>query len=210
MEQIINTLASLVSQKIVVGSIVALFFILLYFSLDIILYLCKKNFGTINVYLVRFTKKEGGPHSLQLRQLKYRIPLGPTLRNRFLFWKLIWFSLKSSPRDPVLRLGRRPHALLTPIRGVVLGICANNEIKRSAGWKYKELSCQLALVYDRSEDKMTHTIKAIIMEKEDLDVFDEYLKDPPNTESSFGLVCHIAQAYKERPQDLLRVVLTAA
>lgn len=186
--------------------------ILLYFSLDIFLFLTKRDFENVNIEAVEFTRHDRDSTSDEVRfkgVVGYKIPLKEILRNRFLVWRVIYAGL-AVKENPVLDLGSHTYAILSTIRGHITRGTTMGEFKRLAGFAFVETRYQVSILNDRSEDKKSHILRVILMREEDLRNFEEYLSKPPHNTGNFALVKKIKEAFDNGTGSFLKVDVTAS
>ncbi len=200
-----------VAIRVLVGIVVALLILALRYSFDIWQFLTKRDFGNVNVYLVLFTRNDvdSKDDRVNLELLGYKIPLREICRNRFLFWLIIWRSLRTTKECPVLNFGGRRN-VLSPVRGRVSAIWSSMMLKRAAGMPHKRLKCELSLVYDRPDDDSNYLIRVVLIRSRDLEKFDQYLKKPPENSNNFAFVTRIVEAYQKKTGDFITVRITVA
>ncbi len=202
-------------DKMVISVAVIVVIALLWYSIDIYLFFARKDFGNTNIYLAHFTRHDNRRErtdALQLRVIRYKMPLKKTYRNRVLFWRMIFVSMKATVDRPVLDFGKRAYAMLAPIRGQIASIYASMEIKRAAGFAFKENRYQIVVVYDRSENKRNYVLKIIVIREEDLRNFQQYVDNPPGAGENIDLMSKIAASYNgpTRKNSFLYVQVVAA
>lgn len=187
---------------------IAIFWIIFRYALDIFMYLTNKTFDDVTTYQFHFTrndtdssKNDKTQHdqagALHMRCIKESRPLKSIIRNKFLFYFIIYRAYKSSEDYPVLSLGKYAPAIKRYIRKYVVPIWSSAQIKRDAGLSYVEQKMQVCLIYDRDGDgNRFHTIKIVLIKNEDLENFQRYIDKPPRTAKNFGLLKKIWQAYE--------------
>ncbi len=184
-----------------------------WFSIDVILFLTGKDFGRVNISLVYFTRNDFASKSdaLHVSVYDHRVALNEVYRNRFMFWWVMFESFSATIDKPVLDFGGHADRVLGPIRGRVASKNAQAEVKRMSGLPFKETSCQMMMVYDRSEHRKGHyVLRVLIFRTEDLKRFADYEANPPATELNFELVQKIAEAYRTKNGSFIRVRMVAA
>ena len=201
-----------VVAKVLTGGVVAGLALVAYLSLDIYLALTGRDFGNVNVQVMYFTRNDHDhkADALHFRILGFKIPLRGIYRNRLLFWRLIYTSLAATAEKPVLHFGEYAYALLTPLRGRVLTISASMELKRAAGLPFRQTKYQMAVVYDRSEDKRNYVRRVVLVRDEDLRNFQFYLDRPPQAGENFALLKKVEKAYREDSGSFLPVQIVTA
>ncbi len=185
----------------IAGSLVAaLVAVALYYSFDIYQFFVRKDFGNVNAYLVHFTRtdKDSKDNRLVFELIGYKIPLRDICRNRFLFWLIIYRSTKVTVEQPVLYFGKASQQVLSSVRGRLSQIWASMVLKRAAGFSFKEIPCQIALIYDRSEDSRNFVIRVVLIRDSDIAAFEEYKKRPPMNTDNFLLAQRIVDAVEAR------------
>lgn len=200
-----------VAVTIVLGAIG----VLMYFSLGIFLFLTRRNFGNININVAVFTRRDdkSATDVLRYKSNDTNVPLREILRNRYLFWYVVWRSFGASLEEPVLNFRSHTHAVLSPIRGRAARQSASMEFKRLAGLPFVETSYQLSVVYDRSEDpkdKRSRILRVILVPVEVFENFGEYLAKPPHNTWNWTLMKKIQEAYEKKTGSFIRVDITTA
>jgi hypothetical protein len=211
----INSLVGTIETSSVIGA----FALLLYFSVDIYLVLTRRDFGNVNIQVMYFTRNDNDESkktrnknkglyedALLFRHLDSKISLRELYKNRFLFWAMIYSSRNATLEYPVLNFGKYSEALLAPLRGRVLTICASDELKRIAGWPFKQTRYQMLVIYDRAEKRGSYTLRVVLVRQKDLNRFMTYLKHrPPKIQTNLPLFKKIATAYKHKLGSFMQV-----
>jgi len=196
-------------SNIMAGLIVVGLGSIVYFSADIYMILTKKDFGRVNVNLAYFTKndKDSKSNALHFRTIEYRLQLMDIYRNRFMLWKVLQVSMRTSLEKPVLDFGSIANTklYLSPLRGIIAHINSSGEFNRACGQTFTEVKFQIVMVKDRPEEDGRNVLKAVIIRDIDLRDFDKYLDNPPTAGKNFELVTRIATAFKESPHAFLPI-----
>ncbi len=200
-----------VTVRILAGVVVAVLGIALYFSFDIYQFFARRDFTNLNAYLVHFTRHDNGSKddAVRLELIGYKIPLRDICRNRFLFWVILIQSWKATAENPVLNFGKWRY-ILPPVRGRVSECWRSMVMKRTAGFPYKEMPCQLALVYDPSESNSNFVIRIILIQDRDLKDFAQYEAKRPINSNNLDFVRRIVRAHTEKTGSFINVRITAA
>ena len=116
-----ESLLDSVSVRILASVIAALAVLALYYSFDIYQFFSRKDFAHVNAYTVLFTRHEAAQvsrHDMGARNdrvvfelIGYKIPLREIFRNRFLFWVIMFRSMRVTVEQPVLNFGKRRNIL---------------------------------------------------------------------------------------------------
>lgn len=188
---------------------------LIYFSFGIFLFATRRKFGNININVAIFTCRDRDSHSNHLRYKsnETNVPLLEILRNRYLFWYVVWRSLSASLNKPVLQFDSHTYAVLSPLRGRAARPTGGMEFKRVAGMPFVETAYELCIVYDRAEDpgdKSSRILRAILIPKDVLLNFDTYERKPPMNSRNWELMKKIHTAYKEGSGSFITVNITTA
>lgn len=171
-----------------------------FFGADVFLLVTRRRFGFVNINVAIFTKRDykSTSNKLLYRTIDGTVPLQKILRNRFLFWYVIWSSLKASLPEPVLQLESYTYRILSLVRSHITARFAGMELKRFAGMPFVLTPCKLCIVYDRSEDRKderTRILRVMIIPTEILENFDDYLRRPPGNSLNWELMLQIYEAY---------------
>ncbi len=200
-----------VTVRVVGGILAALLAMIFYYSFDIYQFFARRDFGNVNAYFVLFTRhdKDTKDDRVVFELIGYKIPLREICRNRFLFWLIIYRSFQVAVEQPVLSFGKYRN-VLAPVRGRLSQIWASMTLKRAAGLPFKEVPCQLALVYDRSEESTNFVLRVMVIPNRDINQFDEYRKKPPMNTDNFKLVERIVGAYQSGAGSFINIRVTVS
>lgn len=201
-----------VLDKAVAAAVIAVVLLLIYYAADIYLFVTGRDFGNVYIYNMYFTRNDfrSKSNALHTRVSGYRIPLREIYRNRFAFWLVMYGAAGVTRENPVLNFGRFDYQALAPIRGWIGRFTAPMELKRMAGMPFSEFRCQIALVYDRSDDRRNYVVKALLIRDEDLANFQRYLDLPPGVGDNFDLLKRIAEVYRQKTGSFMRFQIVAA
>jgi hypothetical protein len=205
----LSDLISTFSTRFVMGAVISSIFFLLYFSIDIYLFLTKRNFGRVNIELVYFTRNDNPKRSdaLHFRTIGGPIFLKQAYSNRFLFWRVIF---KSTKAKPVVNFGEYTYAALAPFRDHVSAKCSTGEIKRALGFPFKEKKHQLVMINDCSEDRRRRILKVLVIQDDDLKNVESYLQNLPRTGKNFEMFEEVSRVFNKNPKAFLPVQIVAA
>lgn len=210
-----HSLADLVMaipERFIVAATVGGIFFLIYFSLDIYLFLTRRNFGRVNIDLVYFTRNDNpsmrSSDAIHFRTIDGPVFLRSAYDNHFLFWRVIFRSARA--KHTVVDFGKYTYAALVPFRDRVSAKCSVGEFKRALGFPFQQKKHRIVMVYDRSEDKRRFILKILVIQEEDLKNIADYLKNPPQTGKGFELFKNVAQIFQENPEAFLPVQVVAA
>jgi hypothetical protein len=186
----------------------------IYFSVEHLLVLTRRNFGNVNVNLVVFTRRDinSTSNAVEFESLGGNMPLMGLLRNRYLFWIVVWATQMTNPDERVLDMGKRGYDVLWRIRGYLTERFASMTLKRFAGLPFVRIPCQMCLVYRHSEnpeDKRTRILWVLIIPQEELDNF-MYFKDPPRNTENWELVEEVYISYWAGSGSFLPIRITSA
>ena len=186
-----------------------------FFGVDIFLLLTRRRFGHVNINVARFTRRDhkSSDNKLVYRTIDGNVPLREILRNRYLFWYIVWSSLKASLDEPVLEFESHTHGILSLFRVRAASKFAGMEMKRYAGMPYTSTPSWLCIVYDHSEDrkdKRSRILRVMIIPQEVFENFDEYRKEPPHNTENWRLMQKIYDAYKSGSGSFIDIEITAA
>ncbi|MFA5986347.1 MAG: hypothetical protein WC819_03300 [Parcubacteria group bacterium] len=194
--------------RFVIGLASAIIFFLFYFSIDIFLFLTKRNFGRVNIELVYFTRNDNpgksGSDALHFRTIEGPVFLKKAYDNRFLFWRVVFRSARAKP---VVDFEEYAYAALAPFRDRIAAKCSIGEIKRALGFPFKEKKCWVVMVNDRSEDKRRRILKVLVIQDDDLKVS---LDNLPKTGKNLFLFKEVVRMFKDNSRTFLPVRITAA
>lgn len=201
--------------KVLISLLVMLVFGAFYFSAGIFLFVTRRKFGHININVAIFTIRDKGSKTNKLRYKsnESNVPLREVLQNRYLFWYVVWRSLRASLTSPVLELGSPAYSILSSLRGRAARPAAGMEFKRLAGATFTETSYMLCIVYDRSEDpgdKRSRILRGILIPKEILENFELHESRPPGNTRNWELMVKIHQAWKYGNGSFIQVDITTA
>jgi hypothetical protein len=184
-----------VALPLLLGAIVAA----IYFSVEYLLILTRRNFGNVNINLVVFTRRDykSESNAVEFDSIGGNISLMRLLGSRYLFWVVLWATFRRKDNKRVLNMGVRGYDVLWRIRGYLNGLSASMALKRFAGLPFTRIPCQICLVYRDSEnpdDKRTRIIWVVIIPQEELDNF-MYFRDPPRNSENWDLVQEVYESY---------------
>ena len=201
-----------VSIRVATAVVITMVVLVWRFSFDIWQFFTRRDFGNVNVYLVYFTRNDIGSdeNTVEFEGLESKIPLREICRNRYLFWVIIWRSLKVTPEQPVLNFGKKSRNVLRPVLGRISRTWTGMLFKRAGGMSFKKLDCKLALVYDLSEESRSFVIKVIVIQDRDINDFDIHLKSRPMNSNNLKLVKRIVESYREKTGSFIDVRITIA
>lgn len=204
-----------IGTKVAISILVMLTLGLGYFSFGIFLFITRRKFGHINVNVAVFTVRDRNSKSNKLRYKsnETNVPLREVLQNRYLFWYVVWRSLRASLEYPVLELGSHAYSVLSPLRGRAARPAAGMEFKRLSGAPFTETSYMLCIVYDRAEDpndERSRILRAIMVPKEVLATFEAYEKRPPGNTRNWELMKKICRAWEHKNGSFIQVDITTA
>ena len=188
--------------RIVSAFILAIVALGLYYSVDIYMLVTRREFWRANIYQVYFTRNDHQPKSdaLHFRQIAYRVPLRGLFDNRILFLFLLYAAWKATLQSPVLNFGSWAEDMLKPIRGILVRITAGFELKRAAGYPFREEKYRLCWIIDWAKDKPSYILKGIAIRERDLKDLDIYLAKPPSAGANLELYRKIAEAFRAQPE----------
>lgn len=196
--------------RFAVAAAVGGIFFLLYFSIDIYLFLTKRHFGRVNIELVYFTRDDNSTVSsdaLHFRTIVCSVFLKQAYDNRYLFWRMIIKTLKATPEDPVVDFRKHAYAALVPFRDRVAERCAVGEVKRALGGTFIEQKHRIVVVNDRSEDKRRFILKVLVIKEGDLRNVD--LENLPKAGKNRELFIKVVRAFEKKPRAFLPVQLVS-
>ena len=200
-----------VSVRIVASLVAACIIVALYYSFDIYQFFARTDFGYLNAYLVQFTRHDKGSKEDRVifDLIGYKIPLRKICPNRFVFWFIIYRSMKVTLDKPVLNFGSWRNVLAL-VRGHTSRTWAGMAVKRFAGLTFTEVPSQLALVYDKSDDSTNYVLRIMIISDRDIQNFTEYRKKPPMNTDNFKFVGKIVDAHNNKTGSFINARVTAA
>lgn len=183
------------------------------FFFSIVQWLTNRDFEHVNVYVFLFTRHdyESSFDKVELELIAEGVPLKEVLRSNYvLFMKVLLLSLRSTAENPILKLGSSTYSILAPVRGKVLAECKEAVFARAAGLPFKETSYYMAALNDTiSPNRRTKKIRVLLMQKRDVDNFQEYLDRPPKNPKNLQLATKFQLAYKADSQDFLDIDVTS-
>jgi hypothetical protein len=195
-------------MRLVIGVAISSIFFLLYFSIDIYLFLTKRNFGRVNIELVYFTRNDNpgksGSDALHFRTIEGPVFLKKAYDNHFLFWRVIFRSAKAKP---VVNFEEYAYAALAPFRDRIAARCSTGELKRALGFPFKEKKYWVVMVNDRSEDRRRRILKVLVIQDDDLRTCPENL---PKIGKNLPLFKEVARMFKKNSKTFLPIRITAA
>ena len=195
-----QNLATLFAEKMFITLLVASVFFLLYFSLDIYLFLTRRDFGNIDIYVADFTQnKKTNESVLRFELIGHKVPLKEIYRNRFHTLRVMLAGIRAELGAPVLRFYGQGDRILKPMRNRISTLCASMVLKRASGFNSAQNWYQICIAYDRSDDVSHYILKAVLVKDTDIDKFEHYLRHPPRLGTNFEFLKKIVAAY-ESPQ----------
>lgn len=184
-----------------------------WYSVDIVLYLTKRDFTHLQVQIVRFTRHDRDSHSdMVLFRSIDRLRLRPVLNNRYLFLSLMWAGMRATRQRIVLHVGKKEYAIFSAIRSEVLRRTVTSEFKRDGGLPFVQIPYRLFIVYDRSDDKRSFVLRGMLVQERDLAQFETYIphKRRPKNRDNLALVRKIWEAHNANSCSSISIVITAA
>jgi hypothetical protein len=200
--------------KILASLAAGLLVLIVYHAFDIYLALTRQDFTNIQIMLMYFTRNDYGRDPTKGKDACQSRLFGPvtsireTYKNRFLFWLLVFKSLRTKTDDPILSFGKDAEMFLKPIRGRIVSPSGRDEAKRAEGWKFTEGKYYFCIIRDLSDDQRRKILKVIVIRDVDLKESEKYLANPPEV-GNIVLFKRIVAAYNtERKQRFLDVKIT--
>ncbi|MFA5871545.1 MAG: hypothetical protein WC858_02375 [Parcubacteria group bacterium] len=216
MPNILTDLAAALPTRFVGMMMIGNILFLLYVLKDLFFLVMKLHFGRINIDLVVFTRNDNTEQPTD--ELIFRTIVGPIFlqqeyRNDFLFWKVIFRSMRATFDRPVLTFKRNPYAALIPFRERVSSKYALGHFNRASGHKYEKKKCWLVMVDEKRRSKNRNILKVLMLLEEDLEKITCFLENPPtdpDSKNNFELFKKVAKAFQETPKAFLDVEVVVA
>jgi|GEM_PF-2887020 len=201
-------LATAIPARFVAVMIVGYILFILYLLIDLFFLVMRRHFGRINIDLVHFTRNDNS--DLQSNELLFRTVEGPIFlkkeyNNHFLFWRVIFRSMRATFDDPVVTFGKQTYAALIPFRERVSSKCALGHFKRAFKDPFKKKKFWLVMVDEKLRSKRRNILKVLLIQEEDLKNIEEYRENPPSSTRNFEMFEKVARAFQKNPEAFLDV-----
>lgn len=198
--------------RVIITVLLAIAMLVIVFSIDIFLYVTKRDFWYLHVMLVRYTQHEHKSTSKKVlfRTLDVLNLRKDVLRNRFLYWVVLVTSLRVTEQNPVLHFGDRVDTVLGLVRASIVRRTINAELKRSAGLPFVVQPYVVCVIYDRSDDKRRYVLRAMLIREDDLLAAESQVARSMPNKRNRELMAKIVLAYQNGRGSFIDADITAS
>jgi hypothetical protein len=210
----ISGLLGAIPPRYTIGAAISFLIFLLYFSIDIYLFITGRDFGKANIELVIFTRHDFNykpKHSdgVIFRMIASSISLHQAIGNRYIYTRVILRALKATIEEPVVDFKGYAYRALVPFRDRIAAMFAKGVFVRKEGHPYIEKTFWIVMVDDLTEDKRRYILRVFMIGDSDLRDLEIYLANPPSsTGNNFELYKKVARAFRKDSSNFLKVRVT--
>lgn len=172
----IEWLFSAAGNRVLIGLVAGLIFFVIYFAVDVLFFLTRRDFRRVNVYMLHFTRNNPGEANASKREKEKAqggdalekllfldaVPLRQLYHNRFIFWRLFWATRSATETRRLLRLGNLTTQILRPIC-YRCAVNAGAVAKRGAGFATKRQKYLAVFAYDRTPGRNAYTYSLFLV-----------------------------------------------